>query len=119
MSFDWRERAKDRVEDIIAAIDDIGGFLDGFSEGSFIADRRTVFAVTHLVQNIGEAAKNLAPGIEARHPHIPWPDVRSMRERIVHEYWTVDPHILWRVATDDLAPLRAAMLAERDWLDAQ
>jgi uncharacterized protein with HEPN domain len=65
---------------------------------------------------IGEAAKHLAPGIEERYPDIPWRDVRSMRDRIVHEYGTINPRLVWRIATNDLAPLRLAMMAERDFL---
>ena len=75
-----------------------------------------VLAVMHLIMIIGEAAKNLASGIEARCPDIPWRDIRSMRDRIVHEYGTTNPRMVWQVATNDLAPLRIALIAERDYL---
>jgi uncharacterized protein with HEPN domain len=116
MSSDETERAAQRVNDILASIAEIEGFLSGLGESAFLADRKCVLAVTHLIMIIGEAAKNLAPGVEARHPEIPWRDVRSMRDRIVHEYGTINPRLVWRIATNDLAPLRLAMMAERDFL---
>jgi uncharacterized protein with HEPN domain len=39
-----------------------------------------------------------------------------MRNILAHEYGKADPHQIWVVATNDLAPLKAALLAERDYL---
>jgi uncharacterized protein with HEPN domain len=119
MSFDRMKRARSRVKDILSAIEEIEGFLAGVGQQSFVENRMLLLAVTQLVEIIGEAAKHLAPGIDERQPQIPWRQVRSTRDRIVHEYGKIDSVVVWEIATSDLAPLRAAMLAERDWLDAQ
>ena len=116
MSFDGQGRALERVEDILAAISEIEEFVVGCSRAGFVEDRMRVLAVTHLIMIIGEAAKNLAPGIEERQSHLPWRDIRSMRDRIVHEYGSINPRMVWDVATTDLAPLRLALTAERDYL---
>lgn len=116
MSSDETERPTQRVTDILDSIAEIEGFLAGLSESTFLADRKCVLAVTHLIMIIGEAAKHLAPGIETRRPEIPWRDVRSMRDRIVHEYGTINPRLVWRIATNDLSPLHLAMIRERDFL---
>ncbi len=116
MSSEETERFALRVNDILDAIAEIEGFLSGLGEAAFLADRKGVLAVTHLIMIIGEAAKHLAPGIEERCPEIPWRDVRSMRDRIVHEYGTINPRLVWRIAGNDLAPLRLAMITERDVL---
>lgn len=116
MSSDEMERAAQRVNDILDSIAEIEGFLSSLGESTFLSDRKCVLAVTHLIMIIGEAAKHLTPGIEERRPEIPWRDVRSMRDRIVHEYGTINPRLVWRIATNDLAPLRLAMIAERDFL---
>jgi uncharacterized protein with HEPN domain len=116
MSSDAVERPLGRVDDILTAILEIESFVVGRSEAGFIADRMRVLAVTHLIMIIGEAAKNLATGIEERCPDIPWRDIRSMRDRIVHEYGTTNPRMVWQVAANELAPLRTALLAERGYL---
>jgi uncharacterized protein with HEPN domain len=119
MSFSAFDRALTRVEHILVAIDEIEEFTFGVTEAVFLADRLRMHAVTRLIEIIGEAAKHLAPGVEDRQPTVPWRLVRSMRDRIVHEYDRVDPKRVWSVATEDLAPLRAAMQAERHWLETR
>jgi len=36
-------------------------------------------------------------------------DVRGLGNRIRHEYWRVDPALIWSIAVDDLPALRAAI----------
>jgi uncharacterized protein with HEPN domain len=43
------------------------------------------------------------------HPELPWAQMVAMRNRIVHGYDDVDPDILWRVATEDVEPVLAAL----------
>ncbi|WP_439496398.1 HepT-like ribonuclease domain-containing protein [Bosea sp. (in: a-proteobacteria)] len=38
-----------------------------------------------------------------------WADIRAIGNLIRHEYWRIDPDIVWAVITDDLLPLRAAI----------
>lgn len=116
MSFDRRQRAREALEAMLSAIDEIADFIAGQDRRTFGDDRKTALAVTHLVMMIGEAAKDLPDGITERRPEIPWKQVRDMRHRIAHEYLSVDFRLVWDVASTDLAPLRAALLKERDFL---
>ncbi|MBI3444946.1 MAG: DUF86 domain-containing protein [Magnetospirillum sp.] len=116
MSFDKRRRATEALDAIVSAIDEIGEFIVGQDRRSFQTDRKTALAVTHLVMMIGEASRDLLDGIAERRPEIPWRQVRDMRHRIAHEYLAVDFELVWDVASTDLAPLRAALLRERDFL---
>ncbi len=101
---------------MLAAIDSIDSVVRAVSREVFTSDLRSVKAVAYDLLVIGEAAKHMAEGIEARQPDIPWRDIRAMRDRLVHEYRELDPDIVWFTANDDLAPLRAALLAEQGWL---
>jgi uncharacterized protein with HEPN domain len=116
MSFDRGKRARDALDAMVSAIDETEDFLSGKDRKSFLSDRRTVLAVTHLVMMIGEASKDLLDGIAERCPEIPWRQVRDIRHRIAHEYLATDFELVWDVAVNDLAPLRAALLKERDFL---
>ncbi|WP_239988651.1 HepT-like ribonuclease domain-containing protein [Paramagnetospirillum kuznetsovii] len=98
------------------AITRIEEFIDHGGKADFLANGMLVSAVTYQLFIIGEASRHLAPGVEGRHPFIAWREMRGMRNVIAHEYGTVDPGVVWDVATTDLAPLRVALLAERDWL---
>ena len=116
MSFDRRRRSLEALDAIVSAIAEIEDFIVGKDRKAFLSDRRTLLAVTHLVMIIREASKDLAEGIAERRPEIPWKQVRDMRHRIAHEYLSVDSQLVWDVATNDLAPLKTALLAERDYL---
>ncbi len=109
-------RFRSRVEDILDAIARIEAFIDRDSKADFLSNGMLVSAVTYQLFIIGEAARHLAPGVEDRCPSIAWREMRGMRNVIAHEYGTVDPGIVWDVATNDLAPLKLALLAERDYL---
>ena len=56
---------------------------------------------------IGDALGALTPEsyqlLASLPPHLP----RDQRNILVHEYWRVDPNIVWATVTQDLPPLRA------------
>ena len=62
-------------------------------------------AVTHLVQTLGEAARNVSEAGRSAHPDLPWKEAIGMRNVIVHDYLGVDDRIVRAVALRDLPPL--------------
>ena len=68
-------------------------------------DRQLNLALVRLLEVIGEAASRVPPEERARHPDIPWPEIVSVRNRLIHGYDTVDFDILWQIITKDLPPL--------------
>ncbi len=60
---------------------------------------------------LGEAATKLPESIQGMAPEVPWPLLRGMRNRIVHEYFRVDAEIVWDTATVDLPALEASLRA--------
>ena len=97
----WRHR----VEDILEAIERVASYLDGMDEDSFAADTRTVQAVAYNLLVIGEAAAGLPDEVCENHPAVPWHHMRGTRNFIAHQYFDVDPSILWQTVTHDLPPL--------------
>ncbi len=65
--------------------------------------------VTHFIQIIGEAARQVSPEGREKHQDIPWERIVGMRHRIVHDYVNIDLDIVWEVATKYLPPLIAAL----------
>jgi len=59
-------------------------------------------ALTRLIEIVGEAAGRVSRPTMERHPEIPWRDIVSMRNRLIHGYDTVDHDLLWDTATVDL-----------------
>lgn len=77
----------------------------------FDKDEVLAFALTHLVQTIGEAARRVSEGTRTGHDKIPWKAIVGMRHRVVHEYMDVDLDMVWDVCTIDV-PALTAQLAE-------
>jgi len=64
-----------------------------------------VDAVLRNLTVIGEAARHVPDEVVATHPDLPWSEMRDMRNIVVHEYFGVDPAIIWRTIREDLPPL--------------
>jgi uncharacterized protein with HEPN domain len=47
--------------------------------------------------------------IREQHSTIPWTDIVSMRNRLIHAYFDIDLDRVWDTVTDDLPPLIAAL----------
>ncbi len=78
---------------------------------AFRADDKTVDAVVRNLGIIGEAARHVPSDIQERYPHLPWAQMRGMRNVVVHEYSSVSTRIIWQTVTKNLPPL-APMLQE-------
>lgn len=72
-------------------------------------DRVLELALTRLVEVIGEAANRVSPETRARYVEIPWAQIISMRNRLVHGYDVIDYDLLWDTVTHDLPPLIASL----------
>ena len=101
---------RDRLEDILEAIEQICERLPGTLEEMAASKLLQVWVVHHL-QVIGEAANHLSPGFIAEHPEIPWRRIIGLRHALVHQYFGVDLDAIWSIAVDDLPPLEAAIAA--------
>ena len=98
-----------RVQDILDAIAEIQAFTHGLDFDAFRSDAKTVRAVELNLIVIGEASSQVPDEIEERHPQIPWPMMRAMRNRLVHAYFSVDERLLWDTVQNDLPVLYSAL----------
>lgn len=103
---EWRLR----IEDILDAIERIQRYAAGLELASFVADEKTVDAVSFCFGIIGEAARHVPDDVVSAHPELPWQDMRAMRNVVVHEYFGVTHETLWKTAREDrpglVEPLR-------------
>jgi uncharacterized protein with HEPN domain len=81
----------------------------GLTHDSYERDENLRLALTHLVQVIGEAGRNVSREFCDEHPEIPWQEIVGMRHKVVHDYLGVDEDIVWQVVTEDLPPLIASL----------
>jgi uncharacterized protein with HEPN domain len=79
------------------------------TRAAFETDEVAQLALLHLIQRLGEGASRLSADFRADHPEFPWAEMIGMRNRIVHGYDDVDPNIVWRVSSEDIEPVVAAL----------
>jgi uncharacterized protein with HEPN domain len=61
-----------RLRDILENLDAIQTFTAGIGFAAFIADRKTLYAVTRALEIISEASRRLPDDLKGRHPEIDW-----------------------------------------------
>ncbi len=74
---------------------------------AFDDDEDLQIIAVHLIQIIGEAARNISDEFRAAHSDIPWREIVSMRHRIVHDYLNINAAKVWETATQDIPKLIA------------
>lgn len=90
------------LEDILEYAEKIGHFIEGFTEESFLADERTMFAVIRCFEVIGEAANRIPKPLQEKYPDIPWAQIIGFRNFLIHEYLGIAMNRVWLSASNAL-----------------
>jgi uncharacterized protein with HEPN domain len=96
------------LSDILDSGGAIQEFVKGLSFEEFCNDRKTYSAVIREFEVIGEAVGKLFDELRQKHPNIEWQDIKDFRNLLVHEYFGIDPEIVWKIIQDDLPILMDA-----------
>lgn len=78
---------------------------------AFDADETLRLALTHLIQILGEAARRVPAKYRETCPDVPWLEIVGMRNKVVHDYLSVDYDVVWAVVSSDLPELITALEA--------
>jgi uncharacterized protein with HEPN domain len=77
----------------------------GYTRADIATDRKLNLALVRLLEIVGEAAARVSVEAKERYADIPWQEIVSLRNRLVHGYDQVDFDILWEIIQSDLPPL--------------
>ena len=94
------------IQHILENIQDIEIFMDGVARAEFFGDKEKQNAVISSLEIIGEAVKMLPSTLTERYPGIPWKEIAGTRDKIIHQYFSVDLDIIWDIAKGDLPKLK-------------
>ena len=81
----------------------------GKSPEELVYDRILGLAIVRLMEIIGEAANRVPKEERIRHPEIPWTQIISLRNRLIHGYDAIDYEILWYILNHDLPELVSSL----------
>lgn len=94
------------LKDILAAIDSIEEFITGMDLDTFQTDDKTSSAVMRKLEVIGEAVKQIPENIRLRYSQILWKEMAGMRDKLIHFYFGVDYHLVWRTIKERLPQIK-------------
>jgi len=96
-------------EDIIESIEKIDNYTKNQTFEDFAHSPVVIDAVVRNIEIIGEASKNIPQEIQDKFRDIPWQKIKGIRNRIVHEYFSVDISIIWFIAKNELDSLKNSL----------
>ncbi len=62
-------------------------------------------AIMRTLEIIGEAARRVSEEFKAAHPEMPWKEMVGMRNRLIHEYFSIDVEKVWDAVQNDIPVL--------------
>lgn len=97
------------INEALDAIGRASAFMGELSLDAFLEDEKTQSAVVRQIEIVGEACGKVSRSLRAAHPEIPWAEIVAMRNYLIHEYFGVDPEMVWETVRQDLPGLAAAL----------
>jgi len=75
------------------------------SRDEFMKDPILQDAVVRRLEIIGEAAGRVSTTTQKKHPKLPWQAMKGTRNRVIHEYDSIELDIVWDIIQLDLPNL--------------
>lgn len=94
------------LQDILTSLSRIEDYTKNLSFNDLNNDWKTIDAVVRNLEIVGEAARNMPEEVIDKYSDVPWGNMISMRNKILHEYFGVDLDILWKTIKEDLPSLK-------------
>ena len=87
---------------IIDALLQIERYTDGVTYEEFLSNSLLQDGVIRQLEVMGEAARNLSEDLRNEYPTIPWRQMISLRNRMIHAYFNVNLQIIWEIIQGDI-----------------
>lgn len=88
-----------RLSDILRSVERLEQVLRAGYD-SFAASWLSQSATIRELEIIGEAAGHVSSSVRGKHPEIRWAQMRGFSSFAKHEYWRVDPRLVWKSVTE-------------------
>jgi len=99
----------ERLKKMYAFAKDASFIAEGVTLERLTTDKAYQYSLLYPLGQIGEIAINMGSDILTSYPNIEWPDWRGFRNRIFHDYGTIDFSIVLEMITEALPLLLAEL----------
>lgn len=90
-----RPNDQERIEHMLDAIRKILHYTEDVGEVAFLKNEMMQDAVFKNFEIIGEASYHISKDLKTRYPIIEWRKIEGLRHVLVHDYYKINPEILW------------------------
>jgi len=97
------------LEDMLEAARLIEDYMRGVSFADFWHNSEKRDAVALRLSVIGEAAVHIGLATQKALPSVPFKQIRGLRNRIAHDYGSIDFKVVWEVTQSEIKPLITAL----------
>jgi uncharacterized protein with HEPN domain len=91
-----------RLQHMLDSTNAILSFIEGKNRENLDTERLLLSGILRELEILGEAAGKVSQQTQYRFPEIPWKQMISMRNRLIHAYFDVDHAIVWKTVKDVL-----------------
>ena len=106
------EQDKIYAQHILDAISAIEKFMGNKDYENFSKDQLLQDGIIRELEIIGEASKNLSEKFKSSIANLPWNDIAGMRDKLIHDYFSVDLDAVWKAVTKDIKELKSELLKQ-------
>jgi uncharacterized protein with HEPN domain len=99
-----------RIKDILDAVEKIQKFTESMTFAEFDKNTMALDAVIRNFEIIGEAGNHIPISIQNQYPRVPWRQIISMRNSLIHDYFGADNRVIWDTIQIHLADLKSQLL---------
>lgn len=99
------QRDKSYFADILISSKLAVSYLEKISFEDFLENIALQDAVIRRIEIIGEAANRISEQSKIMYNHLPWIEMRGMRNLLIHEYDEIDMREVWNTVKNDLPSL--------------
>lgn len=95
---------------MLDAIDQIRSYTDHITDADQFFDNRLVFDATLMnFVVLGEMATRVSESTRSLNLQIEWPEIRTFRNLVAHEYLGIDAEEVWQIIHDNIPGLRQSL----------
>lgn len=92
---------KDMLESSLKGI----SFIQDLSFEEFLLDEKTQYALIRAIEVVGEASTKVPSDIKEKFLEVPWREVSGMRNKLIHEYFSLNLKAVFKTGKEDLPAL--------------